>query len=145
MFRNILLCYDGTPESRKALTRGAELAVSLRATATVLSIVPGGLSDPTLTASLAGNPCIGNTHSGFQRYLDEAVQWLLNRGVEARGILSNGDFTEQILHYSKLLHIDLIVVGHYPNVGSDFWWSPRPKRPLAELANCCVLVAIAKT
>lgn len=141
MFQRILLCYDGSPESRRALLRGGKLAVTLKAQAIVLSIVPAGISDPSMTACLAGSLCVADDSDRFQRYLDEAVNWLITRGIDAEGVLTTGDFVEQILHHQRLFKIDLIVVGYYPNLGGGSWWSARQKRPLAERANCSVLVA----
>jgi len=43
MFKRVLLCYDSTEAGRRALRRGAELAVLLGAQVYVLSIVPGGV------------------------------------------------------------------------------------------------------
>jgi nucleotide-binding universal stress UspA family protein len=40
MFKRVLLCYDSTEAGRRALRRGAELAILLGAQVYVLSIVP---------------------------------------------------------------------------------------------------------
>ena len=46
MFKRVLLCYDGSLAGRRALRRGAELAIELGAQVYVLSIIPEGALDP---------------------------------------------------------------------------------------------------
>ena len=46
MFKRVLLCYDGSVAGRRALRRGADLAVHLGAQVYVLSIIPGGRDGP---------------------------------------------------------------------------------------------------
>ena len=45
MYRNILLCYDGTIEGRNALMEGTELALALRAHTHLLAILRSGDAD----------------------------------------------------------------------------------------------------
>ena len=45
MYRNILLCYDGTIEGRNALKEGKELALVLRAHTHLLAILRSGGAD----------------------------------------------------------------------------------------------------
>ena len=130
MFQRILLCYDGSPESRRALLRGGKLAVTLKAQAIVLSIVPAGISDPSMTACLAGSLCVADDSDRFQRYLDEAVNWLITRGIDAEGVLTTGDFVEQILHHQRLFKIDLIVVDSDPVHVSCAFRQPVPSASL---------------
>jgi DNA primase len=46
MFKRVLLCYDSTEAGRRALRRGAELAVLLGTQVHVLSLAPDGMADP---------------------------------------------------------------------------------------------------
>ena len=45
MFKRVLLCDDGSEVGRRALRRGAELAILVRAQVYVLSIIPDGVAD----------------------------------------------------------------------------------------------------
>lgn len=142
MFRRVLLCYDGSAASRRALKRGAELAILVGAQVHVLSILPTGVADPAVIAGALGHSCLVDDARDARKLLDESIEWLRSRGVSAEGYLASGNTLDQILSYTKKLAIDLIVLGHYPRPSGGFWWSGPQRASLAERANCCVLVAV---
>ncbi|MDP9010592.1 MAG: universal stress protein [Pseudomonadota bacterium] len=142
MFKRVLLCYDSTAAGRRALRRGAELAVLLGAQVYVLSIVPSGVANAAVLAGAAGQACIFDEAADFRKLLNESIDWLKARGVIAEGYLANGDYIDQIIAFSTRLNVDLIVVGHYPQPTGGFWWSGSQRVSLAEKAKCCVFVAV---
>jgi len=142
MFKRVLLCYDGSSAGRRALRRGAELAIELGAQVYVLSIIPEGALDPVLAAGATGHACFVEEDQGFRKMLDESVEWLKTRGLAAEGYLTSGNTIERILEYSRKLSIDLIVLGYYPRPAGGFWWSSSQRGTLAERARCCILVAV---
>ncbi|HXA36613.1 MAG TPA: universal stress protein [Steroidobacteraceae bacterium] len=142
MFKRVLLCYDGSEVGRRALKRGAELAILLEAQVYVLSIIPGGVTAPAVAAGAAGCACIVDEEGGYRKLLNESVEWLKARGVSAEGYLASGNIIEQIVAFSRRLAIDLIVLGHYPQPSGGFWWGSPNRTSLAERANCCVFVAV---
>ena len=142
MFKRVLLCYDGTAAGRRALRRGAELAVLLGARVYVLSFIPMGVADPAVLAGAAGHACIVDEAAEQRKLLDESIEWLKARGVSAEGFLASGEYVDQIVAFSKRLACDLIVLGHYPRPTGGFWWGTSPRVSLAERANCCVFVAV---
>jgi nucleotide-binding universal stress UspA family protein len=142
MFKRVLLCYDSTAAGRRALRRGAELAVLLGAQVYVLSIVPGSVANAAVLAGAAGQACIVDETTDFRKLLNESIDWLKARGVIADGYLASGDYIDQIIAFSTRLNIDLIVVGHYPQPTGGFWWSGSQRVSLAEKAKCCVFVAV---
>ncbi|HEX4151951.1 MAG TPA: universal stress protein [Steroidobacteraceae bacterium] len=143
MFKRILLCYDGSVAGRRALRRGADLAIFLKAQVFVLCIIPAGALDPVLAAVATGHPCIVDEEHGYRKILDESVEWLKARGVAAEGYLTGGNTIDRILEYSDKLAIDLIVLGYYPrSAGGYWWWSSTSRATLAERARCCILVAV---
>jgi nucleotide-binding universal stress UspA family protein len=142
MFKRVLLCYDGTEAGRRALRRGAELAIALGARVFVLSIIPSGATDPAVAAGAAGTACIVDEQAEFRRLLNESIDWLKVRGVEAEGFLASGDYIDQISAFSTRLNVDLVVVGHYPQPRGGFWWSGPKRASLAERAKCCIFVAV---
>jgi nucleotide-binding universal stress UspA family protein len=142
MFKRVLLCYDGSEVGRRALKRGAELAILVGAQVYVLSIIPSGMADAAVVAGAAGHACIVDEAGGYRKLLDESIEWLKERGVMAEGYLASGNTIEQIIAFSRRLTIDLIVLGHYPQPSGGFWWGSPQRVSLAERANCCVLVAV---
>jgi nucleotide-binding universal stress UspA family protein len=142
MFKRVLLCYDGTTAGRRALRRGAELAILLGAKVSVLSVIPTGVADPAVLAGAVGQACIVDEAGEQRKLLDESIEWLKARGVGAEGYLARGEYVEQIVAFSKRLACDLIVLGHYPRPSGGFWWGGSQRVSLAERANCCVFVAV---
>ncbi len=142
MFKRVLLCYDGSAAGRRALRRGAELAILLNAHVYVLSIDQLGAADPVLAAGATGTACLVGANDGTRRSLEESLEWLRARGVTAEGYLTAGNTFDEIVKFSKRLGIELIVLGHYPQPSGGFWWSGSARGSLAERANCCVFVAV---
>jgi nucleotide-binding universal stress UspA family protein len=142
VFKRVLLCYDGSAAGRRALRRGAELAVLLQSQVFVLSIVPDGSMDPALIAAAAGTTCIADFRTQeFRKLLDESVESLRSRGVSTEGYLTHGNTIDQISDYAKRLDIDLIVLGHYPQATGGFWWARGSRTALADRVRCCIFVA----
>jgi nucleotide-binding universal stress UspA family protein len=142
MFKRVLLCYDGTEVGRRALKRGAELAILVGAQVYVLSIVPSGVAEAAVLAGAAGHACLVDEAADYRKLLDESIALLKSRGVHAEGYLATGNIIEQIIAFSRRLSIDLIVLGHYPQPSGGFWWGGSHRTSLAERANCCVFVAV---
>jgi nucleotide-binding universal stress UspA family protein len=142
MFKRVLLCYDGSEVGRRALKRGAELAILVGAQVYVLSIIPAGVADAAVVAGAAGHACLVDEAGDYRKLLNESVEWLKARHVSAEGYLASGNNIEQIIAFSRRLAIDLIVLGHYPQPSGGFWWGSSQRSSLAERANCCVFVAV---
>ena len=122
MFKRVLLCYDGSEVGRRALKRGAELAILVGAQVYVLSIIPNEVAGAAIVAGAAGHACLVDEAGGYRKLLDESIEWLKARGVSAEGYLASGNTIEQIIAFSRRLSIDLIVLGHYPQPSGGFWW-----------------------
>jgi len=145
MFKRVLLCYDGSAVGRRALRRGAELAIMVGAKVFVLSIVPEGAVDAAVVAGAAGHACLVDDAHGYRKLLDESIDWLKARGVSAEGYLAKGNTIERIAAFTQRLSIDLIVLGHYPQPTGGFWWGGSNRVSLAERTKCCVFIAVNAT
>jgi len=142
MFQRVLLCYDGSVAGRRALKRGAELAMLVKAKVFVLSIASRVMSDAVVTARAVGQICLVDPELEHRKSLDESIELLKASGVEAQGYLARGNTIDEIVACAKRLSIDLVVVGHYPKASGGRWWSGPERAALAECLDCCVLIAV---
>ncbi|MGB6134695.1 MAG: universal stress protein [Acidobacteriaceae bacterium] len=114
MFNRILIAYDGSPESKKALDTGIELAAALHSSATLVSVVeplPGYLNiastvAPTLPAELAAEH-----REHLEAMQSEVKQQAAAHGVEVHTMVAEGSETGEILRAARSTHADLLVVG----------------------------------
>src|SRR3984885_1263230 len=67
MFKRVLLCYDGSEVGRRALKRGAELAILVGAQVYVLSIIPTGVAGAAVVAGAAGHACLVAAAGGHHK------------------------------------------------------------------------------
>jgi nucleotide-binding universal stress UspA family protein len=144
MFKRVLLCYDGTAAGRRALRRGAELAILLNSEVHVLSMVQVNSPSATIMAGASGHACLFDESLEHRRLLDESLEWLSARGVSAKGSLASGDTSDLIVTFAAQLKTDLIVLGHYPRPIGGFWWTSRSRVSLADRVRCCIFVAVAE-
>ena len=109
MFKRVLLCYDGSEVGRRALKRGAELAILVGAQVYVLSIIPNGIADAAVIAGATGQVCLVDESEGYHKLLDDSVEWLKTRGVAAEGYLASGNIIEAHSdHKTRMSDLDLV-------------------------------------
>jgi nucleotide-binding universal stress UspA family protein len=140
MYRNILLCYDGTAEGRRALRHGADVAMAMKANAYLLAICRNMLSTAVpegITPELVR--CEEDT---AQALLTEGVQWLKDHGVPAEGQLVFGNPMVHIPEVALRINADLIVVGHRYRTRVAKWWSEDEEATLLNKITCSILVAM---
>jgi nucleotide-binding universal stress UspA family protein len=141
MFKRVLLCYDGSEHGRRALKKGAELAISMGAEVCVLAIVPSWADAAMHLSRVAGHASY-DSETEYRQILDESLAWLKARDVTASAHLAHGEVIDVILEFAKRLKSDLIVVGQYPKAGSARWWSGATKKTLSEHSPCSVFISI---
>lgn len=141
MYSQILLCYDGTTEGRRALRQGADVAMAMKSHAYLLAIcrnmlqstVPEGVT-PELIA------CEQDTATTI---LTEGVQWLKEHDVPAEGSLVYGDPLVHIPEIAAKIGADLVVVGYRYRNRLARWWSEEEEVTLLHKLSCSILVAVA--
>ena len=104
--KTIVVGYDGTEGSERALGRAAELASAFGSTVIVTSVssvmtstAHGGGSDPT------------DPPEDHAALLESGRSTLAGRGVEAETVMATGDPAEAIVQLAEQRSADLIVVG----------------------------------
>ena len=104
--RRILVGYDGSPESRKALDVAVDLAKA-GGSAVVVQHVITVAPDAFETGALN----YGEIQASAERLLQEAVERALAAGVTAAKVLSTGDAAAMLLKESEAQGADLLIVG----------------------------------
>src|SRR5262245_12369444 len=105
--KTIVLGYDGTDASERALARTGDIAAAFGSSVIVTSVSgtmggavhAGGASDPT------------DPREGHEALLDEATKKLAGLGVQAESVLALGSAGEAIVELAEERNADLIVVG----------------------------------
>ena len=105
--KTIVLGYDGTDASARALERAGEIAKAFGSSVIVASVSEtlggavhaGGTADPTDPAD------------AHEALLDAATKTLADQGVQAQSVLAMGHPGEAIVELAEERNADLMVVG----------------------------------
>ena len=105
--KTIIVGYDGTEASERALTRAADLAGAFGSSVVVTSVAH------VMTATAHGGGSVDPTDSPeeHQALLENARAALAERGVTAEGQLGVGDPAEAIVQLAEQRNADMIIVG----------------------------------
>jgi nucleotide-binding universal stress UspA family protein len=122
---NLLVYYDGSPESRAALLRATQLGYALTGTVHVLSVVDIGSAIGSSHGYLSEVVC-SQLESAAKEVLKEAMDHLRDSGTVAYGHLAMGNAVDSMARYASLLNAELLVLGHRNPRGLARWWGPRP-------------------
>ncbi len=107
MIKTILVGYDESEESRRALERAATLAKALEAKLVVTSVAP--VTMPASGRSVGADPT--ETGAEHRQELHEAHVYLEGQGLTADYIEAVGHEAESILAAARDRSADMIVVG----------------------------------
>jgi nucleotide-binding universal stress UspA family protein len=140
VYRNILLCYDGTAEGRRALRQGADVATCMKSHAYLLAIGRSMLS--TAIPEAVTPELVSAEDATANQLLTEGVQWLRDRGVDAEGQLVYGNPMVIIPEVAKRIDADLLVVGYRYKNRLTRWWAEGEEATLLTRVNCSILVCM---
>ncbi len=100
---NILVAYDGSEPAKKAVHKAAELVGEGR-------IFIAGIQ-PTAKFEEFSNIDMGESLSRLQAVVDKIVDELVSIGVNAEGIVREGDPVEELLSIADERECTLILIG----------------------------------
>ena len=105
--KTIVVGYDGTEASERALERAGEIAGAFGSSVILTSV------SPVMTGAAHGGGSVDPTDppDAHQSLLDAGKQKLSERGVNADTVLGMGDPSDAILELAEQRNADLIVVG----------------------------------
>jgi nucleotide-binding universal stress UspA family protein len=105
--KTIVLGYDGSDASARALERTGDIATAFGSSVIVTSVA--GTMGGAVHAGGAGDPT--DPPATHEALLSEATQKLSGRGVQAESVLASGSAAEAIVELADEKGADLIVVG----------------------------------
>ena len=120
MLSKILVPYDGSKYSIKALTRATELAHNLDSEIFLISVVNMGyISPPGLLHGIvkskkekdAVKKWSKKVKADAEKTLKSAVKKCETKGISSSFVIEEGDVAEKILEYEKKKKITLVVIG----------------------------------
>ena len=107
MVKSILVAYDDTEASRRALERAAMLAEAFGSKVLVTSIAPLVHSLPKVPAT----PESARPSKASPEDVDRATATLVERGIDAEGVEATGDPASAIATLAERRDVDLVVLG----------------------------------
>jgi nucleotide-binding universal stress UspA family protein len=93
--RHLLVAHDGSTESGKALHAGIDLAMTLRAQVTIITV------------------CQSETEESASKVLNDALQLAQGHGLKPHAQLVHGNAEAEILNHCEKIGATLIVMGAY--------------------------------
>lgn len=109
MFNKILIAYDGSEYSKKALDVAIDLSLKYRAKLFIVEVVD---KDIFIKAGISPFSNVLNAITEkAKKDIEEATNKARNKGVNSEGILLEGDPASMILEYVNNNDIDLIITG----------------------------------
>lgn len=140
MYRRVLLCYDGSRESRDALRQGGDLVATLRCETHVLLV--SNVVYRAAAHSVAVETLFEAERSACDATLKEGLEWLRQQGVDATPHVVMGSPIAVIPRVARELNVDLIVVGHVPRTRVARWWAGSENASLLDQVHCSVLITV---
>jgi nucleotide-binding universal stress UspA family protein len=144
MYHNILVAYNGTPESRLALHECIRLAPGPTAEVHLLAVIT---PVPFLLAGefAAAVPTIDEEEAerhAMEQILESGRALLADAGLKVITHLEVGEPVNVITDMVANAHIDLVIVGHSRHKPFALrWWRGSMDALLVEKVRCSVLVA----
>lgn len=150
MLTKILVPYDGSKFSVKALTRAMELAHNLESEIFLFSVVNVGyISPPGLLRSLINSKeekaaikkWSKSVREDAEKMLKKAVKKCHSKGITASYWIDQGDIAGKILDFAKDKKISLIIIGSVGLHGlGKLKTLGSVSRRVSENAKCPVLI-----
>jgi nucleotide-binding universal stress UspA family protein len=150
MLTKILVPYDGSKYSVKALTRAIELAHNLDSEIFLFSVVNVGyISPPGLLRGLikskeeksAIKKWSKSVKLDAEKMLKNAVKKCESKGITVSHSIEQGDIAGKILDFSKKKKISLIIIGSHGLHGiAKLKTLGSVSRKVSENASCPVLI-----
>ncbi|HET6516836.1 MAG TPA: universal stress protein [Nitrosopumilaceae archaeon] len=150
ILKKILVPYDGSSYSKKALARAMELAHNLDSEIILINVVnlsyiapPGGLQG-LIKGKSKKSPMEKwkkSVKNNAKKMLESCVRKCKSNGVTASYVIKDGNISQEILDFAKKRKTTLIIIGSQGLAGiSKLKTLGSVSRKVSEQAHCPVLI-----
>ena len=150
MFNRIVVPYDGSSHSKKALKRALEVAHNLESEILLFSVINiGYISPPGMLKGLVRSRSEKLIHKRWEKTVKKETEHMLSmalnecqkKGIPAKFYLGHGNVAEEIIKFAKKRRATIIIIGsrglhglkRLKTLGSI-------SRKVSEHAHCPVLI-----
>jgi len=138
-FRHLLVAFDGSPDAKRGLDLAVDLALSLGAEITVLSVLPGTGQLETIEA---GHEAERRRRAALEDHLSEARHRFAGSGTPLTHTVLHGDNPAELIAAHATRHgFDLIVIGSHGQEQARHGGLGRILAELMRDPRCPILVA----
>ena len=147
MFDRVLLAFDGSQASKRALADVTPIAKLTQGIVKLLAVVTVSNEEPYLWATgglvdlPAETPQPANQQA--ENMLKREVELLEALGLLVQSDVVFGDPVEEVVKAAALFQADVIVLGHQRyNSWLERWWRGSTAQAVMERAHCNVFISI---
>lgn len=147
MFDRVLLAFDGSQASKRALADVTPIAKLTQGIVKLLAVVTVSNEEPYLWATgglvdlPAETPQPANQQA--ENMLKREVELLEASGLLVQSDVVFGDPVEEVVKAAALFQADVIVLGHQRyNSWLERWWRGSTAQAVMERAHCNVFISI---
>jgi nucleotide-binding universal stress UspA family protein len=135
-FRKLLVGYDGSPQSEKAVDMAFSLAECLDATVLVFAVA----RPPEPPTSVELEAVLDDAKEHFEEGFKKIVERSRTHGLEVKTGMAVGHPAEQIIHRAEADGIDLIILGRRGRSRISRMMLGSISERVLRYANCPVMV-----
>ncbi len=145
MYKKIIVAYDESPEAKRAMSAGIELAHKLQAELRIVSVrepLPAYVAYAEVSFPGSHRALADERHLFYENLQQEAKDQALAHGIVAEGVILEGNETKVLVDDLNHWHADLLVIGrrHHPSFGARFLSSTVHE--IAEKVHCSILAVL---
>ena len=146
LYSNILVPYDGSTYSQKALKMAVNMASEFESSLYLVNIIdvsavspPGQIHSKNTRKTL--DQIKSTVKTSIESYLQKIQKDYEDSGVIVKGFVLEGDITEKLLKFTQDHDIDLVIIGSKGLSGvSKIKTLGSVSRKISELAKCPVII-----
>jgi nucleotide-binding universal stress UspA family protein len=146
LYSNILVPYDGSAYSQKALKTAINMANAFDSSLHLVNVIdvsavspPGQIHSKNTRKTL--DQIKSTVKTSVESYLQKIQKDYGDSGVIIKGFVLEGDITEKLLQFTQDHDIDLVIIGSKGLSGiSKIKTLGSVSRKISELAKCPVII-----